>query len=263
MKYIVGKISTKGFIKYSILVLLVFYLLVCFSMRLSVRDMSFSEEDCMLYYIVNADGMKGLGHSIVMVVDEKGCGTVFSYNGMQRSLRESLLGRSGVGKMSIGMMTADETDAFLQSGNLQIDKDQLTDNYDVALYRPITAKEYQIVVEQAEPYLAAERQFTDLYEKWAVEENTDKKATYKQALQQMGQGGVQPVYQIYKNNCDHVARLLAASVDSELRDYTDHAWRMTPNGNVKAFGRKTENWGMMTLGEQSLPERILMFLMIF
>lgn len=250
-------------IKYGILILLVMYAVLCLFMRLSVRDMSYPEEDCMLYYIVNADGMKGLGHSIVMVVDEKGCGTVFSYNGMQRSLWESLLGRSGIGKMSIGTMTADETDAFLQSGDLHIDQDQLTDNYDVALYRSITAKEYRVVVEQAAPYLAAEQQFTDLYAKWVMEENTDKKAEYKQALERMGQGNDQPVYQIYKNNCDHVARLLASSVDSELKDYTDHTWHMTPNGNVKAFGRKAENWGMMTLGEQSLSERILMFFMIF
>lgn len=91
-------------IKYGILILLVMYAVLCLSMCLSVRDMSYTEEDCMLYYIVNADGMKGLGHSIVMVVDEKGCGKVFSYNGMQRSLWESLPGRSGIGKMSIGTM---------------------------------------------------------------------------------------------------------------------------------------------------------------
>ena len=83
----------------------------------------------MLYYIVNPDGMKGLGHSIIMLVDEEGCGTVISYNGLQRSLTESLMGKSGVGKMSIGTMSADETETFLQSGDLHLDGDQLTDNY--------------------------------------------------------------------------------------------------------------------------------------
>lgn len=38
---------------------------------------------------------------------------------------------------------------------------------------------------------------------------------------------------------------------------------MTPNGNLKAFGQKAEDWGVMTLGRQSLAERILMFLVIF
>ena len=217
----------------------------------------------MLYYIVNADGMKGLGHSNVMVVDEEGCGTVLSYNGMQRTLLESLLGKSGIGKMSIGTMAAEETDAFLWSGNLCLDGDQLTDNYDVALYRPITAEEYDTVLEQAALYLAAGEQFAVLYGKWVMEEDADKKAEYKQKLEQMGQGDDLPVYQIYTNNCDHVARLLASSVDSEMQDYIKHNWHMTPNGNLKVFGIRAQNWGTMTLGEQTLSERIWMFLMIF
>lgn len=217
----------------------------------------------MLYYLVNADGMKGLGHSIVMLVDEEGCGTVISYNGMQRSLTESLLGKSGVGKMSIGTMGADETETFLQSGNLHMDGDQLTDNYDVALYRPITAEEYRVILEQTKPYLAAQEQFAVLYEKWAMEENAGQKAKYEQELVQIGQGDDLPVYQIYTNNCDHTARLLISSVDTELRDSMRHTWHMTPNGNIKALGAKAQSWGVMTLGSQSFPERILMFLMIF
>lgn len=217
----------------------------------------------MLYYIVNADGMKGLGHSIVMLVDEDGCGTVFSFNGMQRSLGESLLGKSGVGKMSVGTMTAEETEAFLQTGNLDIDADQLSDNYDMALYRPITEEECDIIVEQTVPYIAAEEQFVALYEKWAMEEDPDRKVDYEQALEQMGQDENLPLYQIYTNNCDHVARILISPVDSAMQDYTQYGRRMTPNGNLKAFGGKAEDWGVMTLGEQSLSERILMFLMIF
>lgn len=139
-------------------------------MRLTVRNTSFSEEDCMLYYIVNADGMKGLGHSIVLLVDENGCGTVFSYNGMQRTLGESLLGKSGVGKMSMGTMTKEEITAFLQTGDLNLDEDQLSDNYDIALYRPITTENYHTVLEQTAPYIEAEERFAALYEKWVMEE---------------------------------------------------------------------------------------------
>lgn len=256
------KKRTGKWIQCGLLILLSLYLAACFSMRLSVRETTLEAEDCMLYYIVNADGMKGLGHSIVMLVDEAGCGTVFSYNGMQRTLTESLLGKSGVGKMSVGTMTADETRAFLQSGNLCMEGDQLTDNYDVALYRPVTAEEYRVVLDQTAPYLAAQEQFATMYEAWAAEENADKKADYEQELERMGQGDALPVYQIYTNNCDHLARLLASSVDSELLDYTNRTWRMTPNGNVKAFGAKAQSWGVMTLGSQSLQEKILMFLMI-
>lgn len=117
-------------------VLLSIYLTICFSMRLSVRETTIAIEDCMLYYIVNIDGMKGLGHSVVLLVDEDGSGTVISFNGMQRTLIECLLGKSGVGKMSIATMTKAETALFLETGNLNLDKDQLADNYDIALYRP-------------------------------------------------------------------------------------------------------------------------------
>ncbi|MBD5453374.1 MAG: hypothetical protein HDR30_03475 [Lachnospiraceae bacterium] len=253
----------KKIIKYGIAVLIAVYLCLCFSMHLSVRDSSFTEGSYMLYYIVNADGMKGLGHSIIMIVDENGCGTVLSYNGMQRTLWESLWGKSGIGKMSIGTMNAGDTEAFLQTGNLHIDGDQLTDNYDYALYRAITAEDYNSILEQTVPYLDAEEQFTALYEKWAMEEDDGKKSEYKQSLEQMGKGDDLTVYQIYKHNCDHAARMLASSIDSELQDYTSNAWRMTPNGNFKAFGRKTQDWGVMTLGKQSPLEKILMFLMIF
>lgn len=239
------------------------YLCLCVSMRLTVRSTSFSQEECMLYYIVNADGMKGLGHSILLVVDGEGCGRVFSFNGMQRSLGESLLGKSGVGKMSVGMMTAEETAAFLQTGNLNLDGDQLVDNYDMALYRPISPEDYRVILEQLAPYAAAQEQFAELYEKWAIEEDNDKKAEYKQALEQLGQEESLPLYQIYTYNCDHAARLLAAPIDPVLWDYTHHSWRMTPNGNLKAFGQQAESWGVMTLGRQSLSEKILMFLVIF
>lgn len=247
----------------SAVILAAAWLCLCVSMRLTVRGMTYPEEECMLYYIVNADGMKGLGHSILMLVDRDGRGTVFSFNGMQRSLGESLLGQSGVGKMSTGTMTPEETEAFLQTGDLDIDADQLSDNYDMALYRPITEEEYDIIVEQTVPYIAAGEQFAALYEKWAMEEDPDRKEEYEQALGQMGQDGNLPLYQIYANNCDHAARLLISTVDSAMQDYMQHGRRMTPNGNLKAFGGKAEDWGVMTLGGQTLPERVLMFLMSF
>ena len=141
---------------YSIIALAAVYLCLCVSMGLGERGVSLPGEECMLYYIVNADGMKGLGHSILLVVDGEGCGRVFSFNGMQRTLGESLLGKSGVGRMSIGMMTAEETEAFLRTGDLKLDGDQLTDNYDMALYRPISPEEYGVILEQAAPFLGAE-----------------------------------------------------------------------------------------------------------
>lgn len=250
-------------IKWGVLLLLIVYLWLCVSMRLTPRDPSFTEGDCMLYYIVNADGMKGLGHSILLLVDEEGCGTVFSFNGMQRSLGESLLGKSGVGKLGTGVMTAREVEAFLLSGDLHLAGDQLADNYDVALYRPVTEEERQVILEEAAPYLAAEEAFSALYEKWALEEDPVRKAEYGQALEQIGADEDLPLYQIYTHNCDHAARTMAGAVDKDLREYTEGAWRVTPNGNLKAFAREADRWGVMTLGEQTLAERVLLFLMVF
>lgn len=239
------------------------WLLLCASMRLTVREPSFAEGDCRVYYIVNADGMKGLGHSILLLVNEQGIGTVFSFNGMQCSLGESLLGKSGIGKMSTGTMTAEETKAFLQTGDLELDGDQLTDNYDMALYRPITAEAYQVILEQTIPYFDAEHQFDVLYEKWAMEEDTGRRAEYERALEQMGQDQSLPRYQIYTNNCDHVVRTLISAVDSTMQEYMRHARHMTPNGNLKAFGVKAKDWGVMMLGTQSFWEKVLMFLVVF
>ncbi len=258
-----GRKRRRTMIVCSVAVMVIMWLFLCASMHLTVREPAMPEEDCTMYYIVNADGMKGLGHSILLLVDEQGIGTVFSFNGMQRSLRESLFGKSGVGKMSTGVMTAEETEMFLQTGDLKIDGDQLTDNYDMALYRPITAEDYQVILEQTTPYFGTEQQFAALYEKWAGEEDAGKKAEYAQALEKMGQDKSLPVYQIYTNNCDHAVRKLACAVDSDLREYTRHTWHMTPNGNLKAFGTRAKNWGVMMLGAQSFLERVLMFLVIF
>lgn len=259
----VKKASVGKIIRYVILLLFILYLGMCFSLKLKVRGTSFNEEDCMLYYMVNVDGMKGLGHSILLIKDVNGGGTVLSFNGMQTNLTESLLGKSGVGKMSIGIMNPDETEDFLQSGDLHIDGDQLTDNYDMALYRPITVQDYQTILENIEPYVSAEAQFTALYEKWAMEEDANIKAVYKKELEQMRNAEDIPTYRIYTNNCDHVARLLISSVDLDMQDYSGHTRRMTPNGNFKAFGKEASSWGVMELGGQSLVEKILMFFMIF
>ncbi len=253
----------KRILVFGVMVMVVIWLVLCASMRLTVREPSFAEGDCMLYYIVNADGMKGLGHSILLLVNEQGMGTVFSFNGMQRSLGESLLGKSGIGKMCTGTMTAGETKSFLQTGNLEIEGDQLTDNYDMALYRPITAEAYQAILEQTAPYFAAERQFGILYEKWVKAEDADRKAQYKQALEKMAQDTSLPLYQIYTNNCDHAVRTLISPVDLDMQEYSRHTRRMTPNGNLKAFGAKAKNWGVMELGEQTVYEKVLMFFMIF
>lgn len=136
------------------------------------------------------------------------------------------MGKGGVGKLSVGTMDAEETRAFLLSGDLALEGDQLADNYDMALYRPITAEDYQTILEQTAPYREAEEAFAALYGQWVTEEDAGRKAEY-------------------------------------VQEYILNAWRITPNGNLKAFGKKAEKWGVMSLGAQTLKERILMFLVSF
>lgn len=242
------------FLRVTVIVLTAVYFSVCFFMRLTVRDASLADEECMLYYIVNADGMKGLGHSMILLVDGNGCGTAVSFNGMQRTLGESLSGKSGVGKLSMGIMTREETESFLQTGDLDLKEDQLKDNYDMALYRTITTEEYQAILQETAPYVELEEQFTILYAKWAAEKNVEKRKEYKEMMERLGQDESEPLYQIYRHNCDHTARELISTIDQDMRDYVQHVWRMTPSGNWKAFGRQAKDWGVRELGNQSLRE---------
>lgn len=239
------------------------YLCLCASLCLKPRPAAPAQGDCMLYYIINTDGMKGLGHTILMLKDEEGRGTVISFNGMQRTLGESLMGQSGVGKMSIETMDAEDTAAFLQTGSLHLEGDQLQDNYDRALYRPITAQEYRAVLAAAEPYLAAEAKFEALYTQWVFAKDDSQKDSCWQRLAQLGRDRSLPLYRLYTHNCDHAARELASAADSDMREYALRTWHITPNGNLKAFGSSSTRWGVIDLGETSPAEKILGFLMIF
>lgn len=245
-----------------VLVLLICFLLLCFSLHFSEREPLPNEGNCSLYYLVNVDGMKGLGHSILLLVNEKGEGTVLSYNGMQRSLGEALLGKAGVGKLSIGQMTPDETNAFLQTGDLNLEGDQLHDNYDMAVFCKITDKDYQAVMSLTEPYIQAGNDYETLYALAVNSTDETEKSKYEKALIEMGQDTSLPLYQLYNHNCDHAARYFAAAAKEDMAAYNADSFRLTPNGNFKAFAKRSTDWGVIRLGKTSVIERVLEFLMI-
>ena len=118
------KIFQKNHEKKSFIFLLIFLLLITFFSICKLfiymtpeRMASFpgsaqSEEtceseipDCQVCYLLNLDGMKGLGHSALLLIDETGAGQLFSYNGMQYGLLPCLLGKEGIGKMKVISMT--------------------------------------------------------------------------------------------------------------------------------------------------------------
>lgn len=263
MKILHGTKIWKRLVKYILLIFVICYLLLCFSHRLHVRDAAEGVGACKLYYIVNIDGMKGLGHSILLLLNEQGEGTVLSFNGMQGTLGEAVLGRTGVGKLSVGRMNSSETAAFLNTGDLDLEGDQLDDNYDVALYRTITQEEYRTVMAEIDSYIQAAEKYERLYALEASSTGADERAVYQAEMEQMGQDDSLPLYQLYTHNCDHAARDFAAAVDAEMGAYNALSWHLTPNGNFKAFAGRAADWGVLRLGESSLFENILEFFMIF
>lgn len=246
-----------------VLAVILCYFVLCISLKPKIREERGTQGNCKIYYILNDDGMKGLGHSILLLEDEEGCGTVFSFNGMQRSLGEALLGKAGVGKMSVGDMSKEELQAFLNTGELCLEGDQLQDNYDIALYRNITEEEYAAILEGTEIYIETGREYEELYIQYAAAEDKNLKEEYKRQLEQMGANNALPLYRIYTHNCDHAARLIIARVDDEMKEYNQKTNKITPGGNLKAFAKSTNSWGVMRLGESTFPESVLEFLMIF
>ena len=99
------------------------------------RGITASEERTpAVYYLLNIDGMKGLGHSALLLVDSQGNGSLYSYNGMQYSLMECLMGKAGIGKMALYELTPECVAGFLETGDLEVAVESECDNYDRALY---------------------------------------------------------------------------------------------------------------------------------
>lgn len=96
------------------------------------------KEGCRIYYLLNIDGMKGLGHAAFLLVDEQGEGLFYSYNGMQYSLPECLLGKAGIGKMKSFALNREQTEQFLTAGDLEVSDTSECDNFDRALYRCVS-----------------------------------------------------------------------------------------------------------------------------
>ncbi len=212
---------------------------------------------CAVYYLLNIDGMKGLGHTAFMLRDEQGNGYVYSYNGMQYSLMECLFGKAGIGKMKVFALKPDEAEAFLQTGDLQVEDTAECDNFDRVLYRRISREEYNHIQNGAARYIDTGTQFERLYADAITAVDEDKIAA-EEILNEFLNGEDVPKYQIYVHNCDTVARELIGLIDEEMRLYNTGHVRLTPMGNYlgmcKEFG---EQWGIEVLGKDTLTERVL------
>lgn len=198
------------------------------------------------YYLLNIDGMKGLGHSALLLRDSSGEAQVFSYNGMQYNLAECLLGKAGIGKMKQFSLSPEEAAQFLKTGDLQVEEYAECDNFDRTIYRDITKEQYEILREGIQQYIEIGDEFERLY--------ADDAAQLESFLQQENL----PRYQIYTHNCDTVARELLALINDEIASYNETSGFHTPGGHYKQLCKTLgEQWGIQKLGEDTITERLL------
>ncbi len=186
-----------------------------------------SGQDCRVYYLLNMDGMKGLGHAALLLVDEKGEGRLFSYNGMEYNLFWCLLGKKGLGKMKEFSLDVSAVERLLLTGDLLSEEYEECRNFDRALWRYLSGEEYEKILQGTEAYLDPP-------------------------------GPDTPLYQIYTHNCDTAARELIGLGDPDMDRYNRSRTRLTPGGNYKSMCRELgSQWGFTFLGEDTLWERAI------
>ncbi|MBQ9991785.1 MAG: hypothetical protein IJP31_12760 [Lachnospiraceae bacterium] len=210
---------------------------------------------CRVYYLLNLDGMKGLGHVAFMLTDEAEKGILYSYNGMQYSLAECLLGKAGVGKMKEFSLSQKEVEEFLLTGDLQVSDAAECDNFDRLMYRYISREEYEMIREQAKAYIAAGETFEKLYAASGSPEGE------KELVDFVSREDV-PKYQIYRHNCDTAARIFIEKIDEEMAEYNANNQRLVPAKNYKGMWKQFgDDWGFLRLGEDSPVEWFLWYIL--
>ena len=209
--------------------------------------------DCQLWYLLNVDGMGGLGHSALLLVDESGRGRIFSYNGMQYNLFWCLLGKEGAGRMREISLEPEETADFCERGEMNLQESAECRDFDRGLYRGITREEYEMVSNAAREWMEKERSFEELY---ALSLASDPQA--EERLFELLDQEDFPLYQIYTHNCDTAARELIALVDREMGEYNQSHVRLIPGTNFREMCRRLgTDWGIRRLGEDSWKEWLL------
>lgn len=244
--------------------LLLLYLVVNLCVRISFtvpkaveeRDCRTMDGDCRICYLLNLDGMKGLGHSALLLIDENGSGSVLSYNGMQYGLAECLAGRKGIGKMMVYSLEPQEVETLLRTGDLETDGHGECDNFDRMLYRWVSRIQYEQIMDAAKIYVDAGDRYEELYAAAARAEEAKRPEAEGRMEDYLRQD--LPRYQIYTHNCDTVARELLALVDEEIRRYNVQEQKLTPKGNYKNMcACVSDQWGIVRLGRDTLVEQAL------
>lgn len=226
------------------------------------RDCGGENGACRAYYLLNIDGMKGLGHAALLLVDEQGEGQIFSYNGMQYNLFQCLLGKAGMGRMKQFSLDREAVEGLLLTGELSAGEYEECSNFDRALWRGISEEEYAVIQQNALAYIEAEREYERLCrELYSLQDKDQAGAKEAKArLDAFLSREDTPLYQIYTHNCDGAARELLALVDGDMAKYNASQAKLTPKGNYKNMCRKLgDAWGFCPLGKDTWTERLMDF----
>lgn len=219
------------------------------------------DEECEIYYLLNIDGMKGLGHSALMLVDEAGEGRIFSYNGMQYNLFQCLLGKKGIGKMKEFVLDESCVTELLDTGKIPAGEYEECSDFDRALWRGISREQYEQILQAVEHYIKTEEEYMRLCEalyQYSGEESEEIQRRIDDFLTREDT----PLYQIYTHNCDTAARELMGEIDEEVKAYNQSDKKLTPNGNYRNMCKKFgSTWGFGPLGEDTIKEIVLNYLM--
>lgn len=157
--------NKKIFIGFILFIILILFVKIIITTQYKERPSTIisTEKEHTVYYLLNIDGMKGLGHSALMLVDDQGSGFFYSYNGMQYSLMECLVGKAGIGKMKLFELTSDEVKDFLSTGDLEVSDVTECDNFDRLSYKYISAKEYNSIKNELDYYITIGDKYEQLY----------------------------------------------------------------------------------------------------
>lgn len=219
------------------------------------------DEECEIYYLLNIDGMKGLGHSALMLVDEAGEGRIFSYNGMQYNLFQCLLGKKGIGKMKEFVLDESCVTELLDTGKLPAGEYEECSDFDRALWRGISREQYEQILQAVEHYIKTEEEYMRLCEA-LYQHSGEKSEEIQRRIDDFLAREDTLLYQIYTHNCDTAARELMGEIDEEVRAYNQSDKKLTPNGNYRNMCEKLgSTWGFGHLGEDTIKEIVLNYFM--
>lgn len=176
------------------------------------------EAKYLIYYLNNIDGAKSFGHNAILFVNRVGTGEFYSYMGGGENLWQTITQKTG-GYFWHGHMNENELYDFLRTGdiNVQMGNGQINfDNYDRALMKEISPKEYRDAMLRAEKY----------------EKNP-------------------PAYQLFTNNCDDVS----IEIIGNLAENVDMI-EILPNNSFYLRSQVWEDWQFISIGKNSMNENI-------